>query len=250
MRKPYALIVAISLAAVGLTGCHMLTSLAEVGTEPGLSDIENPTAQEDYQPVSLPMPAPITQQANPNSLWRTGARAFFKDTRAKDVGDIITVHLSLADKAKLRNKTERVRDADETQDVNTLLGYEANFNDVFPETVNQGGTLLDFDTSHATAGDGEIDRQEEIELDVAAVVTQVLPNGALAIMGRQELRVNFELRELIVMGVVRREDVEADNSVSHDKIAEMRLAYGGRGTLSDLQQPRWGSQIWDIVWPF
>jgi flagellar L-ring protein precursor FlgH len=90
-----------------------------------------------------------------------------------------------------------------------------------------------------TEGDGAIDRSEEVELTVAAVVTQKLPNGALAILARQEVRVNYELREMLVTGVVRAQDIDAVNSVSHEKIAEMQVPYGGRGTLSDLQQPRW-----------
>ncbi len=249
-RNGAAIAVAGLLAAVSLSGCNIFTRLSEVGSEPALSEIVNPTTREDYQPVSLPMPAPVVAEANPNSLWRPGAKAFFKDIRAKDVGDILTVRLDLADKAKLQNKTDRIRDDSESQSINTLLGYENSFNDIFPEGVALGGELFDFETDHMTSGDGEIDRKEEIELNVAAVVTQVLPNGALAIAGRQELRVNFELRELLVTGIIRPQDIEADNTISHEKIAEMRLAYGGRGTLSGLQQPRWGTQLWDMLWPF
>ncbi len=105
-------------------------------------------------------------------------------------------------------------------------------------------------SKHKTKGDGSINRDETITLTFAAVVTQILPNGALAIMGRQEILVNSELRELLVTGVIRPEDIDADNTVEHTKIAEMRVAYGGRGTLSGLQQPRWGTQIWDILFPF
>ena len=84
----------------------------------------------------------------------------------------------------------------------------------------------------------------------AAIVTQILPNGLLVVMGRQEIRVNSELRELMVTGIIRPSDIDSDNTITHDKIAEMRVAYGGRGTLSGLQQPRWGTQIWDIIFPF
>ena len=110
--------------------------------------------------------------------------------------------------------------------------------------------IANFGNTHGTEGDGSIERSEEISLTFAAVVTQVLPNGNLVIMGRQELRVNSELRELMVTGVVRPSDIDSDNKISHEKIAEMRVAYGGRGTLSELQQPRWGMQLWDILFPF
>jgi flagellar L-ring protein precursor FlgH len=109
---------------------------------------------------------------------------------------------------------------------------------------------VSFGTEHETQGNGGIDRQESIDLTFAAIVTQILPNGLLAIVGRQEIRVNYELRELMISGVIRPQDIEADNSIRHEKIAEMRVAYGGRGTLSDLQQPRWGTQIWDVIFPF
>ena len=110
--------------------------------------------------------------------------------------------------------------------------------------------MLSFGNKNTTKGDGDIERSEDIKLTLAAVVTQILPNGNLVIMGRQEVRVNAELRELMVTGVIRPEDIDSTNTISHEDIAEMRIAYGGRGTLSDLQQPRWGTQIWDIVFPF
>ena len=233
-----------------LAGWSAITRLSEVGDGPELSKITNPTATQEYRPVSMPMPAPRIAEDNPNSLWRAGARAFFKDNRAKEVGDILTVTLDLEDSATMANSTERERDDSETTDITTLFGLEAEFSKVLPQGVNNGGNLIDFGNAHETKGDGTIDRSEDIELTFAAVVTQILPNGSLAIVGRQEIRVNKELRELMVTGIIRPEDVESDNSISHEKIAEMRVAYGGRGTLSDLQQPRWGTQIWDIIFPF
>lgn len=234
---------------IAVSGCNVITRLSEVGDGPELTEITNPVAQPGYRPVSLPMPAPQIPEDNPNSLWRTGAKAFFKDIRAKEVGDILTVRLLLDDKAKMENKTNRDRNDGETQGVPAILGYETKLSKIFPSAVNPD-ELLAFKTKHNTEGDGKIDRSEKIELTFAAIVTQVLPNGALAIMGRQELRVNFELRELLLTGVVRPQDIEADNSISDERIAEMRVAYGGRGSLSDLQQPRYGTQIWDILFPF
>jgi len=241
---------ALSLVAAALAGCNLLTRMSEVGGEgPKLSTIVNPMARPDYRPVSLPMPAPLVAEDNPNSLWRAGAKAFFKDHRAKDIGDIVTVKLALADSAKLENKTERDRDDSENTSVSSLLGLEAELAKKLPQAVNPA-SLIDFANRHSTSGDGEIDRKETINLTFAAVVTQILPNGSLVIVGRQEIRVNAELRELMVTGVVRPSDIESDNTISHEKIAEMRVAYGGRGTLSQIQQPRWGTQIWDIIFPF
>ena len=247
-RHLVRLAAAISIAAA-VPGCNTLTRLSEVGGGPELTKITNPVARQDYRPVSLPMPAPQVAEDNPNSLWRAGARAFFKDTRAKAVGDILTVKLNLNDKATLDNKSERERDDKEDTDVTNLLGLEAEFAKRLPQAINPS-SVASFGSKSETKGDGSIQRSEDIELTFAAVITQILPNGALVIFGRQEIRVNYELRELMVTGVVRPEDIESDNSISHEKIAEMRVAYGGRGTLSDLQQPRWGTQVWDIIFPF
>lgn len=242
-------IVTAAIVVTSLSGCNLATRIAEVGNGPKLTGIENPIAAPDYRPVSLPMPAPQIAEDNPSSLWRNGARAFFKDHRAKEIGDIVTVELNLSDSATLANKTERDRNDKEDTNVTSLLGLESEFSKVLPQGVNPL-SMMSFDNVHQTQGDGSIERSEDISLTFAAVVTQILPNGALVLMGRQEILVNKELRELLVTGVVRPEDIESDNTINHKKIAEMRVAYGGRGTLSQLQQPRWGTQLWDIIFPF
>lgn len=242
-------ILTVCVAVSALSACNVASRFSEIGGGPKLTQIENPTAKPAYRPVSLPMPAPQIAEDNPSSLWRNGARAFFKDHRAKEIGDIVTVKLDLSDSATLANKTERDRNDKEDTNVSNLLGLEAEFAKVLPQAINPT-QVMSFDNVHQTQGDGDIERSETIDLTFAAVVTQILPNGSLVIMGRQEVRVNAELRELLVTGVVRPEDIESDNTINHEKIAEMRVAYGGRGTLSQLQQPRWGTQIWDIVFPF
>ena len=247
--RPLAPAMIAVLVAVSVSGCNMATRLSEVGDYPAMSTITNPQAQPGYRPVNLPMPSPQPVTENPNSLWRAGAKAFFKDIRAKDVGDTLTVRLKLDDSAKMQNVTKRKRDDNEAMGIDSIFGFETKLGKFFPKNVDNAD-LFAFGTKSNTDGDGNIGRSEKLELTFAAMVTQVLPNGSLAILGRQEVRVNFELRELMLVGVVRPQDIEADNSISHERIAEMRVAYGGRGTLSDLQQPRWGTQIMDILLPF
>ena len=239
----------LSLATLTLSGCNLTSRLSDVAGGPELTQIQNPIARNNYRPVSLPMPTPEQAEVNPNSLWRSGAKAFFKDHRAKEIGDIVTVKLSLEDSASLTNNTARDRDDSEDTDVSALVGLEAGFAKVFNKAVDPTN-MMSFGSKHSTSGDGSITRSEDVSLTFAAVVTQILPNGSLVIVGRQEVRVNAELRELMVTGVARPSDIESDNTISHEKIAEMRVAYGGRGTISDLQQPRWGTQVWDIVFPF
>ena len=241
---------ALTVLAVALSACgETITRLSEVGKGPELTKITNPTAQPAYRPISMPMPTPELVEENPNSLWRAGARAFFKDHRAKEIGDILTVTLDFTDKATLDNTTTRKRADTEDTDVTNLLGLESEFTKVLPQGLNPA-KVLSFGNAHDTEGTGKVDRSEVVKLSMAAVVTQILPNGNLVIMGRQEMLVNKELREMMVTGVVRPGDIDSDNSVQHTSIAEMRVAYGGRGTLSELQKPRWGTQIWDILFPF
>lgn len=235
--------------AIALSGCNALTRLSSVGAEPPLTTIQNPVLQANYRPVSMPMPAPKPIERNANSLWRTGARGFFKDQRAADVGDILTVVVDVDDQATINNATTRARTANEGASLNRLLGYEGSLGTILPEAINPAN-LLDLNSESDSNGNGKISRDEQIELKIAAVVSQVLPNGNMVIHGRQEFRVNFEARELQIAGIIRPEDISSTNSIVYEKIAEARISYGGRGQISDLQQPRYGQQVLDILFPF
>ena len=238
------------LTAGLLAGCgDMLARMSEVGRAPAMTTIQNPTQSPVYRPVSMPMPQTLAVKPHANSLWRPGARAFFKDQRASRVGDILTVLISIDDSAEIENQTTRSRTNGADASVSSLLGYESSLSRVLPEAINPG-SLIDFDSQSTHAGAGTVERGETIKLKVAAVVTQRLPNGNLVVHGRQEVRVNFEVRQLQIAGVIRPEDIKADNTLSYEKIAEARISYGGRGQITDVQQPGWGQQIYDIVWPF
>lgn len=240
----------IVLAVTSLvSGCNTMNRLSEVGQSPKMTTIQNPTQSAAYRPVTLPMPNPSPHRHKANSLWRAGARAFFKDQRAAVVGDILTVEIAIDDKAVLSNTTTRNRVNTEDSAVTALFGYEASLTRVLPEAI-QPGNLIDLDSKTANSGAGTIDRDEEIDLKVAAVVTQTLPNGNLVIHGRQEVRVNYEVRELQIAGIIRPEDITSSNTITYEKIAEARIAYGGRGHISDFQQPRWGQQVIDVLFPF
>jgi len=234
---------------LSLSACNALTRLSEVGTPPPMSSIQNPTAMVGERPVDIPMPAPVQVSHHPNSLWRPGSRHFLKDQRASEVGDIITIVIDVADNAQISNQTSRSRSAAEDASVNNFLGYEQALAQVFPETIDNIN-LVNADSNSNSNGQGTVNRDEDINLRLAAIVTQVLPNGNLVVAGRQELRVNYEMRELQVIGIIRPEDITAINTIAYDQIAEARVSYGGRGTVSDVQQPRYGQQIYDIIWPF
>lgn len=240
---------ALLLAGTMLAGCNAATRLAEIGRGPRLSEIENPTQTPEYRPVSMPMPQAREPVPNANSLWRPGARAFFRDQRAAQVGDIVTVLVSIRDEAQLANSSTRSRDNSESLGLPAMLGLESSINRILPNSVSASNLVSGNSTSGST-GQGQIQRNETVTLRVAAVVTQVLPNGNLVVGARQEVRVNNELRDLGIAGVIRPQDIQSDNTVRHDRMAEARISYIGRGMLSDVQQPRYGQQLLDIILPF
>jgi flagellar L-ring protein FlgH len=240
-----------SLAALALplVACGSLDRLANVGRAPVLSSIEDPTAQPGYKPVRMPMPTQEPVSYSSNSLWRQGSRAFFKDQRARQVGDIMTVKVKVTDRAQIENQTRRSRSNGENLGADNFFGLETDPGKIFPEGTSPG-SLLSAKSDSSSQGQGSVRRSEQLVTNVAAVVTQLLPNGNLVIEGKQEVRVNFEVRELIVAGIIRPEDVESDNTIDSSKIAQARIAYGGRGQITDVQQPRYGQQVMDILLPF
>ncbi len=237
------------VASTSLTACGAADRLANVGQAPDLAPIENPVTREDYQPVSMPMPAPKVASRQKNSLWGGDKKGFFKDQRAGDVGDILTVLININDEAELENESERSRTSSEDADLNSFLGYETALGEILPENI-VNSDLINAGATSNHSGTGSVEREEEITVQMAAIITQVLPNGNLVIEGKQEVRVNFEKRILAVAGVVRPEDISPTNTISSEHIAEARIAYGGEGQITDVQQPRYGQQVYDIIFPF
>ncbi len=241
----------VALASTFLTivsvagGCSSIDRLSQIGEQPKLSSIDNPTTQPGYKPVQMPMPKPEAVSYNANSLWRNGSRSFFKDQRAHQIGDLLTVTVNITDQANFANETQRSRTQTEDSGITAFLGSNLlGSKSILP------GRLLTADSNTSTDGKGSIVRQETLQTNIAAVVTQLLPNGNLVVEGKQEIRVNFEKRELIVAGIVRPEDIQSDNTIDLSKIAQARIAYGGHGQITDVQQPRYGTQVMDVLLPF
>ncbi|MDT7953787.1 MAG: flagellar basal body L-ring protein FlgH [Acetobacteraceae bacterium] len=232
-----------------LPGCGSLQRLSEVGRPPAMTPSSDPTADPAYRPITMPMPRPQTEPAEANSLWRQGSRAFFKDQRAANVGDIVTVLVNITDNADLSNQSTATRNGTESLGVPNLLGLERSIPRVLGKSVNPS-SLVSTTSNNASTGNGAIKRNEIITLRLAGVITQVLPNGNLTVAARQEVRVNSELRDLQVSGVIRPQDIASDNTVHHDRMAEARISYGGRGQITDVQRPRYGQQLLDILLPF
>jgi flagellar L-ring protein FlgH len=235
----------LTIVSIAGGGCSSIDRLSQIGETPKLTKIEDPTAQPGYKPVQMPMPKPEAVSYNANSLWRNGSRSFFKDQRAHQIGDLLTVTVNITDQANFANETQRSRSNTEDSGITAFLGSNLlGSNKALP------GRLLTEDSTSASDGKGSIQRQETLQTNIAAVVTQLLPNGNLVVEGKQEVRVNYEMRELIVAGIVRPEDIQSDNTIDSSKIAQARIAYGGRGQISDVQQPRYGTQVMDVLLPF
>lgn len=236
---------------LSLTGCaSTVERLDRVGTKPPMTKVGNPQTRPDYQPLSWPLPDPEAPgQQHANSLWQPGARAFFRDQRASRVGDILRVNITIDDQAQLDNKTDRSRGASEDVAAPAIYGLERKLGLLTPGTPNPD-SLFDISSNTTTNGTGKIDRKEKIRTQVAALVTQVLPNGNLVIEGSQEILVNYEIRELGVNGVIRPQDINSDNTIESTQVAQARITYSGRGQITDVQQPRYGQQLIDILSPF
>ncbi len=242
-------IILIMAAGSMLNACSTADRIANIGKEPEMAKISNPMADPEYQPVSLPMPTPQHVEPQNNSLWQGGRTTFFKDQRANDIGDIITVMIDIKDEATLDNSSQRTRNSNENAGLNSLFGIEESLDRILPQAVDNA-SLTNFDSNSNSSGSGTIERDDEVKLRLAALITQLLPNGNMVISGKQEVRVNFEKRILQIAGVIRPEDISVDNTVSYDQIAEARIVYGGEGQITDMQQPRYGQQLYDVIFPF
>lgn len=234
---------ALAIAALlSLAGCA--DQVRDFAREPHLTPVGAGLRPDRVAILNEP-PQPPAQRAG-KSLWQDTSVDLFRDPRAMRVGDVMTVKISIRDKANLDNTSERKRDSKRNLDFDT--SYDLNL----PFVKGKGDGKLDANVNSGTStkGQGAITRSESIELLVAAVVSDVLPNGNLVISGTQEVRVNYELRVLSVAGVVRPRDIATDNTISYDKIAEARISYGGRGRITEVQQPGWGHQLFDLISPF
>ncbi|MAU53560.1 MAG: flagellar basal body L-ring protein [Roseovarius sp.] len=229
-----------------LAGCGRMDHL---GKPPSFTPTMNSTEQLAMFDPGLPLESAGSTPFEEASLWDGGRKSLLGDRRAARRGDILTVVVEIDEEAEISNTTERARTGSESLAIPDLFGLPQRIDRDLPE----GASLeraVGIDSASRSGGDGSVSRSEELTLRVAATVVQVLPNGVLEIRGSQEVRVNFELRELLVSGFVRPEDISRQNEITYDKIAAARISYGGRGQITDVQQPRIGQQVLDAVLPF
>ncbi len=227
-------------------GC---TDLDTVGKPPEFTPVRE--GDEYFAMISQKFPVDLKDETPSGraSLWNGGSDSLLGDRRALQQGDILTVVIEIDDSAEISNSSDRSRTGSEGLGISQLFGIPQRIDRSLPDGATLGNAV-DINSSSSSSGDGSTSRNEKLELRIAATVTGVLPNGVLQIVGRQEVRVNFELRELLVTGYVRPQDISRQNEITYDKIASARISYGGRGQITAVQQPRYGQQIMDILLPF
>lgn len=234
------------IAVLALAAC---SKLGEVGKAPAFSQLEGSYQHHAMYSQPLPAFADPNSPTEASSLWTAGTGSLFGDRRAGQRGDILTVVIQINDKAEISNSSGRTRSGSQSMGIPSLLGLPQRIDRHLPDGAAMADAVST-NSSSTFSGNGSVQRNEKLTLRVAATVVEELPNGVLRIEGQQEVRVNFELRELIVTGYVRPADISRQNEITYDRIAGARIAYGGRGQISDVQQPRYGQQVSDIVLPF
>lgn len=236
----------VNLMALSLSAC---SSSQDIGKPPSFTPAMETQAHSAMIRPALPVRLEEVRLVDNASLWSGTRQSLLGDRRAMQQGDILTVVIEIDERAEISNASDRSRSGTENLGVPGLFGLPQRLNNSLPEGAS-ADTLVGVNSSSSSSGDGSVKRNEKLTLRVAATVVGVLPNGVLSISGTQELRVNFELRELIVTGYVRPADISRQNEITYDKIASARVSYGGRGQITDVQQPRYGQQILDVVLPF
>jgi flagellar L-ring protein precursor FlgH len=234
------------LLCLGLMACDRI---GQVGRAPGFTPA---TTSDEYSAMLAPdFPREVepTTPAGQSSLWAASRSSLLGDRRAERKGDIMTVVIQINDSAQMSNTSQRSRSGSESMGIPSLFGIPQRIDQNLPVGANMANAVS-INSAGSSQGNGSVSRTEKVTLRVAATVIGVLPNGVLQIAGSQEVRVNFELRELLVSGFVRPEDISRQNEVTYDKIASARISYGGRGQITDVQQPRYGQQVADIMLPF
>lgn len=234
------------LILIALASCGRLEN---VGKTPEISSVANTNEHYAMMRVPLPKTSEPVLISDRASLWESGRNSLLGNQRAEQIGDIVTVVVEIDERAEISNSTSRARAGSESLGVPSLFGIPQRINEKLPDGASLD-SAVSTNSNSSSSGDGSVRRNEKFSIRVAATVVDVLQNGVLSIQGSQEVRVNFELRELLVSGYVRPADINRKNEVSYDRIAAARISYGGRGQITDVQQPRYGQQIADILLPF
>lgn len=229
------------LATVALAACQEMA-------RPQMSSIDQSIKPGEAATIATPMLIPTPPKPAPGSLWVPGNKQFFKDSRAHAVGDIVTVLVEETAEAKGEAKSEASRTHNNSSGVSVLPFISGQLTTRGIDLATNG--LMDTDSDRDFKGKGKNERKDKLTASIAAVVTQVLPNGLLVIQGQREVMVNYEKQVMKLSGIVRAEDITSTNTIESAKIAQARIAYVGDGVVDSAQSPQWGVTVLDKVLPF
>ncbi|MTH63270.1 flagellar basal body L-ring protein FlgH [Paracoccus shanxieyensis] len=244
MRQNAQLLLACGLLAIGVSACGRVS---QVGRTPQMTEA---ATSAEYEAMTAPViPELPARPDSAASLWSVSQNSLVADRRASNRGDILTVVIEINDQASIQNSSGRSRSSSDKVSIPAMAGLSQRIDEILPEGASMD-ELAEAKGSSTFKGSGNISRKDKITLRVAATVIERLPNGVLRIEGSQEVRVNYEIRVLTVSGFVRPSDIGRRNEIAYDRIAGARIAYGGRGQISDVQQPRYGQQVADILLPY
>jgi flagellar L-ring protein FlgH len=242
-RLPHLLVPVIALLTAA---CQPLTT---VGRAPEFAPLEPRLEHAALYNVPLPATTERFAPAASASLWSASQRSLLGDRRANQPGDILTVVIEINDSAQISNSTQRGRTGSQSMGVPQLFGVPQIAERYLPDGASLANAVQ-MQSASAFQGSGSVTRNERVALRVATTVIERLPNGVMRIEGSQEVRINNELRDLVVTGFIRPEDISRRNEITYDRIAGARISYGGRGQITQVQQPRYGQQISEILLPF
>jgi len=229
-----------------LSGCGLFSGIKNATMDPQLSQIKN--VKKEDEKIATPLPKPQEPRINNNSLWQPGAKAFLRDQRASEPGDILTVKVVVNDSAAMNNSTSHDRKSSLKTNLTKLAGSETGLGKYIPGITPT--SVLDTLSNPTHAGKGSIKRDESVSLEVAAMVVEILPNGNMYIKGEQEFIVNHERRDVHVSGIIKAADIEPGNIVYSNRIAQARIFYGGEGHIDGAQRQKWGSSLVEAITPF
>ena len=194
------------------------------------------------------------------SLWqaRSSFNGLFIDTKARNVGDIVTVKIDESAQASNRANTETERSSGLEAGIDKLFGFEDWWQDeILPEVGSKWPKIDPFGNPSVKGslksdfkGDGETSRSGSLEAFITCRVVDVMANGNLKIVGTREVMVNHENQLIILSGTIRPRDISDRNVILSTFVADAKIAYSGSGVVDDRQRPGWLANLLNNVWPF
>ncbi len=183
------------------------------------------------------------------SLWNKGSKSLYNDPKASQINDIVIIKVEESTKAENSANTKTKKSASSSMGISKFLGFETTLagkiNSSFDPTSLFGGS-----SSKKDEGSGSTQATTKIQSYIAAKVVEVLPNGNLIIEAKKEIIINSEKQTMILRGMVRPRDIDYNNIVSSNAVADVQILIKGKGPIAEQQRRGWLSWLLSLIWPF